>query len=234
MEAAALIAEARSAGSARHGGADSGTLRHGQRSSRTAQVRTAYGEDSGSRTRFLRPREDEDEEDDAEAFSGEDDDALAVDAYDAELSQQLSRTLLTPRDIHLREDLMEADKSMLVRLKGEGEFVDGAGLDGRWNRRGWWRGSPSCLIPQCSKPFSHSDPLSSPWLLLSSRRTPWAGANRDARLCFGSFAAFASRPTCCTRTLPSCAARAALALTRPGSFALLTADSMVSGGEKGR
>lgn len=41
-------------------------------------------------------------------------DGLEVGEYDLELSQQLSRTLLTPRDLHIRDDLLQADRSMLV------------------------------------------------------------------------------------------------------------------------
>lgn len=38
----------------------------------------------------------------------------AGDQYNAELSETLSRTLLSPRQLHIREDLMEADRQMLV------------------------------------------------------------------------------------------------------------------------
>jgi hypothetical protein len=126
LEAAALIAEARTAATMDHTRPHKHTrdvnatrrLRADGKNegrSRTARgwAETEEDVDVGSRMRRYGDADDDDDDDDTEAAEDE----LALGEYDADLSQQLSRTLLTPRELHLREDLMQADKSMLVRRR---------------------------------------------------------------------------------------------------------------------
>lgn len=85
----------------------------------------AAGRDTPARSRAHSPRQRHPPADD-ESVDGSDEgrngdgssvEGVEVGEYDLELSQQLSRTLLTPRDLHIRDDLLQADRSMLVRKR---------------------------------------------------------------------------------------------------------------------